>query len=409
VSDTIEEYLPNPEVESSAIPKRDATPDATPLRPGEFYPPLGDESATSTPNAKLVELTANGKPPVRAPVLRVLSLSEIKGYEPPAGSFLVGDGVIELGECALLYGPPGSFKGFAIGQLMACGAWGHGEWLGHPVKSKFASLWLNCENGRRRLRDQFSKVRLPEDADHYIHVTDIPEVWNLADVRLSGEIRRTIVEKQIRLLIVDTVSNFTEDEFAKQFAAFFSALNTMLHGIELRPAVLLIHHSRKPKETDKGARGLLNLISGHQTLQRRARSICYLGRVSDGFEERRLAAVWLKVSNNGEAEGSKTALQLTGELTLQPIPDFDWSQWHGASSSGTSHREPKVKEEHVRQVFELGLAPLPLNQAVERLQEIAGVSRSTAYEALKTGEGARFDKLLVCQPGYMISLRTAGA
>ena len=302
----------------------DATDEYLP-KAGEFDPLAEDSTLTGVEAAhtksEAGKLDDRTKPPGRAPVLRVLSLSEVRDYEPPAGSFLVGEGVIELGEISLLYGPPGSFKGFAVGQLMSSGAWGHGEWLGHPVKSQFASLWLNCENGRRRLRDQFSKVPLPDDAEKFIHVTDIPEVWSLADVRLAGEIRRTIVEKQIRLLIVDTVSNFTEDEFAKQFAAFFSALNTMLHGLEPRPAVLLIHHSRKPKETDKGARGLLNLISGHQMLQRRARSICYLGRVSDEFEEKRVAAVWLKVSNNGEAEGSKTALQLTKDLTLDPIPD----------------------------------------------------------------------------------------
>jgi len=68
---------------------------------------------------------------------------------------------------------------------------------------------------------------------------------------------------------------------------------------------------------------LLNTISGHQTLQRRARSICYLGRVTDEFDEKQLAAVWLKVSNNGEAEGRKTALQLGAAATLLPIENFD--------------------------------------------------------------------------------------
>lgn len=235
------------------------------------------------------------------PVLRVLKLDEILNYEPAPGSFLVGDGVIELGGDSLLYGPPGSFKGFAVGQLMACGARGSGEWLGFQITTQFASLWLNFENRKRRLRDQFSKMKLPPDAEKRIFVTDIPSVWSLSDVRLANAIRKTIVENDIKLLIVDTVSCLVEDELAKQFAAFFGALNTMLHGIEPRPAVLLIHHSRKPKETDKGARALLHLISGHQTLQRRARSICYLGRVTDEFKEDRVAAVWLKVSDSGES------------------------------------------------------------------------------------------------------------
>ena len=133
-------------------------------RAGEFDP-LADEPATPAPAAPTP--AANQGAPRRAtrtaePVLRVLSLSEVRDYEPPLGALMVGDGVLELGEIALLFGPPGSFKGFAVGDLMAAGARGHGHWLGHPVQAQFASLWLNCENGRRRLRDQFRKMNLPK-------------------------------------------------------------------------------------------------------------------------------------------------------------------------------------------------------------------------------------------------------
>jgi CO/xanthine dehydrogenase Mo-binding subunit len=88
---------------------------------------------------------------------------------------------------------------------------------------------------------------------------------------------------------------------------------------------------------------------------------------------------------------------------FEPVGRFDWEDF---DNGGTSQREAKVKEEHIRQAFELGIGPLPLKQVAERLQEIAGVGRSAAYEALKTGDGARYAKLLVRQPGTaMISLR----
>ncbi len=412
MSDASDEYLPNPDTVSSAEPEPDAARDTTSLRPGEFDPLAGDDVATSaiTPeggeNLPAQNHRDAAKGSIAQEVLRVLSLSEVLGYEPPPGSFLVGDGVLELGGDSLLYGPPGSFKGFAVGELMACGAAGRGEWLGFPVKTQFASLWLNFENRRRRLKNQFANMKLPPNAEDFIFVTDIPSVWSLGDPRLSQSIRQTIEEKKIKLLIVDTVSCLIEDEMAKHFAAFFVALNGMLHGLEPRPAVLLIHHSRKPKEGDKGARALLNLISGHQTLQRRARSICYLGRVTDDFDERRVAAVWLKVSDSGEAEGQKTALQLGDSGTLEEIPNFDWSEWQGATSGGNAKREPKVKEEHIRQAFELGIGPLPLAQVAETLQEITGVGHTTAYKVLETRDGARFAHLLVRQPGTtMISLR----
>jgi hypothetical protein len=315
---------------------------------------------------------------------------------------LVGDGIIELGEIAMLYGSPGSYKGFAVGQLMAYGAQGYGNWLGHPVKAQFASLWLNCENSQRRLRDQFRKMALPPEAERFIHVTDIPAVWDLSDRRLIEEIRRLITEKLIRLLIIDTVSNFTGDEFAKEYAAFFAALNTMLHGLERKPAVLLIHHARKPKDTDRGGRSRLNTISGHQLLQRRARSICNVDRVSDALDEKRIVAVWLKVSNSGDAEGTKAALRLAEDATLQEIKDFDWNEWH-ATSGGSAKREPKVGESHIRESFQEGARRMTLKHAVECLQEIAHVGRSAAYEALRLD--GRFGHLLVKDADDLIGLK----
>ncbi len=317
-----------------------------------------------------------------ANVLHVLTFADVLNYNPPPGSLLVAEGLVEMGENVLLYGPPGGFKSFSVGDLMARGAWGCGEWLGFPVQARFASLWINCENGRRRLRDQFAKMELPADAADFIHVTDIPEVWSLADPRMAGAIRQTITAKNIRLVILDTVSNFCEDELAKHFTAFFAALNTILAGLSERPAVLLIHHSRKPKEGDRGGRSLLNLISGHQTLQRRASAIIFMGRVTDEFEEKRVVAVCLKCRNNGDLEGRKFALKLGERNTLEPLVDFDWSEWE-QGTTGRKSQQRKVTGDHIRQVFDHGETWLAQSEAAERLQEIAGVGRSAAYDALK--------------------------
>ncbi len=315
-------------------------------------------------------------------VLHVLSFADVLGYHPPAGSLLVAEGLVEMGENVLLYGPPGGFKSFSVGDLMARGAWGNGEWLGFPVKARFASLWINCENGRRRLRDQFTKMDLPPDAADFIHVTDIPEVWSLTDSRMAGAIRQTIAAKNIRLVILDTVSNFCEDELAKHFTSFFAALNAILTGLPERPAVLLIHHSRKPKEGDRGGRSLLNLISGHQTLQRRSSAIIFLGRVTDEFEEKRVVAVCLKCRNNGELEGRKFALKLGERNALEPLVEFDWSEWE-QGSTGKKTPQRKVTGDHIREVFGHGETWLAQAEAAERLQEIADVDRSAAYDALK--------------------------
>lgn len=121
-----------------------------------------------------------------------------------------------------------------------------------------------------------------------------------------------------------------------------------------------------------------------------------MGRVSDDFDEKRVAAVWLKVSNDGEAEGTKTALRLAEDATLQEIPDFDWSQWNGGSGGGAKP-EPKVSEIHIRAVFGDGRNAMQKSRAVEQLQEVASVGRTAAYDALKL-EGGRFSHLLSEDP-----------
>lgn len=140
-------------------------------------------------------------------------------------------------------------------------------------------------------------------------------------------------------------------------------------------------------------------LSGHQMLQRRSRSICYLGRVTDDFDEKRVAAVWLKVSNNGQAEGRKTALQLADDATLQPIDNFDWAEWQ-ASSSSSVHREPKVNEGHLRDIFDDGRRGLVQKDAAAELMERAEVGRSAAYDALKL-IGGRFSHVLVKREGRL--------
>lgn len=338
---------------------------------------------TARPGVKRASTVTRSPVKVKESVLKVLTLDEIVNYEPPAGTLMVGDGIIELGSTTLLYGAPGSFKGFAVGQLMAYGAQGHGRWLGFDVQCQFASLWINCENGRRRLKKQMQRMNLPPEARKHVFATDVPSVWSLADARLVEELRETITQNNISLVIIDTLSNFAADEMAKDFAAFFAALNSVLDGLPHRVAVLLIHHARKPKDTDRGGRGLLNCISGHQTVQRRSRCILYIGRVTEELHERRVVSVCLKCSDNGEAEGLRVAMSLNDEGILAELPDFDWSEWAAGRAGSAKERERPVTIEHLRVVFENGKAFMSQNEAARKLEELGVIGRSAACNHLK--------------------------
>ena len=73
-----------------------------------------------------------------------------------------------------------------------------------------------------------------------------------------------------------------------------------------------------------------------------------------------------------------------------PVETFDWEAFDGGGS-----KTPKkaVTEAHIREVFEHGDARLLLKEAAEKLQEVASVGRTVAYNALKT-EGGEFSRIL---------------
>ena len=52
-----------------------------------------------------------------------------------------------------------------------------------------------------------------------------------------------------------------------------------------------------------------------------------------------------------------------------------------------------MTEAHIREVFEDGDARMFLKEAAEKLQEVAGVGRTVAFEALKL-EGGEFSRIL---------------
>lgn len=96
--------------------------------------------------------------------------------------------------------------------------------------------------------------------------------------------------------------------------------------------------------------------------------------------------------NNDGKQGDRSALERNNGLFV-PVNDFDFSDY----DTGGVRREPKVREEHIREVFGHGRTQMTQKQAAERLQELAIVGRSAAYEALKL-EGGRFSQLLERDP-----------
>ena len=73
-----------------------------------------------------------------------------------------------------------------------------------------------------------------------------------------------------------------------------------------------------------------------------------------------------------------------------PVETFDSEAFDGG---GNKTPKKAVTEAHIREVLEDGDARLLRKEAAEKLQEVASVGRTVAYNALKT-EGGEFSRIL---------------
>ena len=105
-------------------------------------------------------------------------------------------------------------------------------------------------------------------------------------------------------------------------------------------------------------------------------------------------------NNDGEL-GARTAWARKAGW-FERVEPFDFETFDGSGS----HREPKAREEHLREIFEDGRRWCAQKIAAQELQERAEVGRSAAYDALKL-EGGRFSNLLTRNADGLIGLRAA--
>jgi hypothetical protein len=105
---------------------------------------------------------------------------------------------------------------------------------------------------------------------------------------------------------------------------------------------------------------------------------------SDDVEDARVVVTGAK--NNDGQLGPRTAWERSEGALLVPVPKFNFERF----DFGNAKREPGVHEGHIRELFDNGLRWFTRKQAAERLQELASVGRSAAYEVLKLN-GLRID------------------
>lgn len=305
------------------------------------------------------------------------SPSELRAYEPPPGSVLVGDFHISKGEISVLAGAPGLGKSRAAVALSIAGATGK-PWFGLPVHTRFKTVIIQNENGPFRLKREFDAIGLSE-VDDYIRVSPPPEgTLDFFNPDFARSVKKIIAEFSPDLIVIDPWTSTVGDDKSKDYRATIDQIKRVIGNSDTSPAILIIAHTRKPKTGDKRAKGrsVLNEIAGSFVLGASARSVFSLMPASENPEDDRVIFENPK-NNNGEMVVRTVWHRRDG--LFEACNDFDWKSYD--SESGSSRAT--VSESDLKELFSLFNGQMLKKDAVERLQTATSCSRSVAYEALK--------------------------
>lgn len=349
---------------------------------------IGESGRTDEQSASSSGDKSGGQP--SPPLFEFWTPSQLRAYEPPEGQNIIGDYHIQRGAMSVLAGPPGCGKSRAALWLAIQGARGEGEWLGFPVHCQFRTLILQNENGLGRLHRDFEELKLPADADKWIRVSSPPSMGlNLANPQMRNALKEIVRSFAPHLIIIDPWNALARDAMEKDYQESFGHLRDVLAASPENPACLIVHHVRKPKSEDKHrGRSLANLLAGSYTIISVPRSVLLLQPASDDTTDNRVVVTPTK-NNDGEL-GERSAWKRSGG-GFSPCPDFNWEEYDGGERKP---KEAKVREEHLRELFDNGRRWLKRSDAMRELEELADVGRNAAYNALKTTEDGRFSTIL---------------
>jgi hypothetical protein len=348
--------------------------------------PKSPKEATSQNNRQ--DEPAHEEPKI---FVTALSPSEIKAYQQPPGLVLVGDNHIVRGSVTVIGGPPGVGKSRASVALAKAGATRY-EWLGLPVHCKFKTLIVQNENGRHRLKLDFSDLDC-ELLDQYVRVTPPPPFGLCFNRRQFRDQLATIRDEwNPACVCLDPWNQIARDERAKDYLETFDTIRLVFPPGDESPAVVIIAHTRKPGAGERtNGKALLNLLAGSYSLGSVPRTVFIMQNASDEVTDDRV--VWTCCKNNDGDAGQRSAwIRQNGLFT--PVYDFDWNQWDsvGKSTLLSSEIVVQIVAEHSHGISKQNL--------VEKLKE-KGVSKTTAYRWIEEEEKRHRIKFSKAKDGYV--------
>jgi hypothetical protein len=334
----------------------------------------GQKPQNAPPFAKGLQSDFGDSEPTEKRVfIEVLSPSEIRDYQPPEGIVLVGDNHITRGSVFIIGGAPGVGKSRGLVALAEAGATGY-EWFGLKVHSKFKTLIVQNENGRFRLKQEFSELNAPL-MDGYVRITP-PPPYGLCFERpeFRDQLGEAIESFQPDVVGIDPWNAASRDEKAKSMLETFEYIRTVIPAGDNGPAIGILAHTHKPKVGERSSgRALLNLLAGSYVLGSVPRCVFIMQSASDDVSETRV--VWTCCKNNDGELGKRSAWTRCNGL-FTPVSDFDWE-----SLDNPEGEKRVITAAIMADVF--GDEELTRSEAKERIMA-KGFGPAAAYRALES-------------------------
>jgi hypothetical protein len=254
-------------------------------------------------------------------MIEFLKPSEVLAYEPPPGIVLVGDNHVVRDAVFVLAGPPGVGKSRVIVLMARCGALKE-PWMGHDAHVCFKTLIIQNENGRYRLKLEFTDINCAELEDSLL-ITPPPPFGLCFDRREFREQLKACADVfQPHLVIIDPWNAAARDDRQKDYIETFNDIRTVFPPGLDGPALGIVAHTRKPYPNERASgRALLNLLAGSYVLGSIPRCVFVLQAASDDVSDERVVLTCCK--NNDGAPGPRSAWSRQNGVFV-PSENFDW-------------------------------------------------------------------------------------
>lgn len=300
-----------------------------------------------------------------------ISPKEARDYDLDKGDILIGDSHISRGSTTVIGGPPAVGKSRAAMALAVAGAT-QSDWFGLRVHTKFKTLIIQAENSISRLKSEMSD--LPNSLDNHLRISTPPSCGlAFSDPQFKCGVEEMCEEFMPDLVVIDPWNRVAKADDHREYR---EALDNVFECFpDPKPAIVIVAHTRKPKEGGgRNGRDLLHELSGSLLLGSVARSVFVLTAATNETEDDRV--IWFNPKNNdGKMIERSVWHRCNGIFT--PCGDFDWDRYDKPEEAKTAIRLADIEA-----LFESGNKSYKKNDAVKELIAQTGKGKTACYDAL---------------------------